>query len=114
MIFDNIYYRHLAEDKSSGDKVVGVFENPFGSNAPVTLEKILTTFLDLVIKVGAVVIVFFVIYSGFLFVTAQGNEGQLTKAKQNLMYVAIGAVILLGAQAISLIIQNTVKQVFGV
>src|SRR3989344_9322230 len=47
-----------------------------------------TTFMDfvqailqVVLKIGIPVAAMFIIYSGFLFVKAQGNEAELTKAK---------------------------------
>lgn len=49
------------------------------------------------------------IYSGFLFVSAQGNETKLTEAKNILMYSMIGAFILLGAWGFAQIIGQTVS-----
>jgi hypothetical protein len=52
-------------------------------------------------------VMFFIIYSGFLFVTARGNEESLTKAKQALLYAIIGGVIIAGAEALAIIIADT-------
>lgn len=49
------------------------------------------------------------IYSGFLFVSAQGNETKLTEAKNILMYSMIGAFVLLGAWGFAQIIGQTVS-----
>ena len=49
------------------------------------------------------------VYVGFLFVTAQGNETKITAAKSGLLWTVVGALILLGAQAIALAIEATVK-----
>jgi hypothetical protein len=54
------------------------------------------------------VIVFFIIYSGFKYVTARGNASQVEEATQSLTYAIIGGVLILGAIAISTIIQNLV------
>ena len=48
------------------------------------------------------------IYVGYLFVVARGVPGEITKAKDALLWTVVGALILLGAQAISLGIQATV------
>jgi hypothetical protein len=47
------------------------------------------------------------VYVGYLFVVAQGNDTKLSEAKQALLYTVIGALILLGAQAIAIGICQT-------
>jgi len=85
------------------------FTNPLkGAN---TLQELVPKILnEIVLPIGAVVVVFLIIYSGFLFVTARGNEAQLTKAKQNFLWVVIGAAVLLGSWAIAQAISGTVNQ----
>ena len=68
------------------------------------------TVLDFVVKIGAVVVVFYIIYSGFLFVTAQGNEDSISKAKKSFMWTVIGGLILLGAMTLSGVVCNTAQQ----
>lgn len=65
--------------------------------------------LGIVSKVGAIVAVFFIIYAGFLFVTAGANETKRTDAKWALLYAVIGTAVLIGAQALSTIVCNTVE-----
>jgi hypothetical protein len=48
------------------------------------------------------------VYIGFLFVTAQGNETKIKNARGYLFTTIIGALILLGAEAIAQGIQATV------
>ena len=67
--------------------------------------------LDAVVKVGGYVAVAFIIYSGFLFVKAQGNEKELEDAKRTFFYTIIGVMILLGAKAISLGVAETIKAI---
>lgn len=54
------------------------------------------------------IVVIYIIYAGFLFVTAQGNETQLSKAKNALLYGLIGGAIVVGALAIVEIIKDTI------
>ena len=68
--------------------------NPLGSST-TDLNSLLVLILKIVTEIGSIVVVFFIIYSGFLFVTAQGNEEKITKAKQALTWTLIGAAILL-------------------
>lgn len=60
------------------------------------------------LKIGIPIVALAIIYSGFLFVFARGNEEKLKTAKDALLYSVIGAAILLGSWAIAEMIQNTV------
>lgn len=87
--------------------------NPFsrGNNLYDFLQALVT---DIIIPLGGVIVVMAIIYSGFLFVTAQGNEEQLKRAKRSFTYTAIGAAILLGAWTIALVIENTIGAVTNI
>jgi len=80
-------------------------ENPL---AVSSLEQLLEALISVVIILATPVIVFFVIYAGFLYVTARGNAEQVTQANRALTYAIIGAVIILGAFAITTIVKNLV------
>lgn len=81
--------------------------NPLGTGA--TLNSFLTSILDLVIQIGSVVVILMLVYVGFLFVVARGNDSKLTEAKKALLWTVVGALILLGASAIAKGIQATVQ-----
>lgn len=51
------------------------------------------------------------IYTGFLFVRAQGKPDEIKKAQQSLMWSVIGAAILLGAWGFSQIIESTLSTI---
>ena len=84
--------------------------NPIGANS---IQEFIKAILDIVVTLGTPIVVFFIIYAGFLFVIAQGKPEKLQKAKDTLLYTVIGAAILLGAWGISQIIKNTVDQIQG-
>ena len=73
------------------------------------LSAFLTNILKFVVYIGSIVIIFMLVYVGFLFVVARGNESKIIAARQALLWTVVGALILLGAQAISLGIQATVQ-----
>lgn len=73
-----------------------------------TLPELLNAILRAVIRLGVIVLTLALIWVGWLFVKAQGNENGIKEAKRALMYTVIGGLILLGAQAIGLVIQSTV------
>jgi hypothetical protein len=83
-------------------------QNPLNGNAD--FSAFLKSLLHLVFLLGTMVVVFFIIFAGFKYVTAQGNPTKISEANQMLLYCAIGAVILLGAQTIADVISSTVQQ----
>lgn len=93
----------LAQEQGNSPKIT----NPLGptTDIPTLLLKILTELS----KLGIPVVALAVIYSGFLFVKAQGQPEELTKAKDALLYSLIGGVILLGAVAIANMVIETAK-----
>ncbi|TAL49572.1 hypothetical protein EPN83_00295 [Patescibacteria group bacterium] len=84
-------------------------QNPFkhGDNL---YDFIVAVIKNIILPVGGVIAVMAFIYSGFLFVTAQGNEEKLKTAKKAFLYTVIGTVILLGAWVIALLIETTINQ----
>lgn len=89
------------------------FENPLSiDNATVSgfIEAVIT---KIVVPIGAVVSVVFIIYAGFLFVTAQGSDDKLKSAKTALLNAIIGTIIILGAWTIAQVIKSTIQDVSG-
>ena len=85
--------------------------NPLSSSIPTTLTGVITAILVNIIEpLAAVAVVVMIIYSGFKYLTAQGNATKIKEAKQGLLYVLIGAGILLGAAAIAAAVQGTFNQ----
>ena len=82
--------------------------NPLGPGS-TTLESFLKSILDFVIRLGAIIVVIMLVYVGFKFVSARGDPGELSKAKDMLLWTVIGALVLLGSQVLADGIQATVK-----
>ncbi len=73
-----------------------------------SVPEFLALILKAVVNLGSIILVLMLVYVGFLFVVAQGNEEKLQNAKSALLWTVVGGLVLLGAQAISLVIQATV------
>lgn len=58
---------------------------------------------------GTIALVVALVWVGALFVFAQGAEEKIRDARNALMWTVIGGLVLLGAQSISIVIQNTVQ-----
>lgn len=85
--------------------------NPLQSGT--SLSSFLSSILAFVIRIGTIVIILMLVYIGYKFVIAQGKPGEIEAAKKMLLWTIIGALVLLGAQAISSAIQATVSAIGG-
>jgi hypothetical protein len=89
------------------------YDNPIkllgsGGGPIKTIPEFLLAIVDLVFLFGMPIIVMFIVYAGFLFVTAGDNESQISKAKTTITWTLIGAAVLIGAKVIAMAIQTTV------
>jgi hypothetical protein len=91
---------------SQGTTVTARIDNPIKANN-------FSEFASMVTKSAVQILLPFVVlafmYSGFLFIKAQGNEKELEEAKKAIWYSMIGAFILLGAWSFAQIIGRTVS-----
>jgi hypothetical protein len=84
-------------------------DDPTGGST--TLEGMLLRLFDIVFYIGIPVVAFFLIYSGFMFVIAQGRPGEIESAKRRLGWTIVGAILLLGAWTISQAIKGTIDDI---
>lgn len=87
-------------------------DNPFsgGDSLFALLSKILN---DIIMPIGGVLAVLAFVYSGFLYVMAQGNEEKLKNAHRALLFTSIGTAVLLGAWVLSNAICKTIEALGG-
>lgn len=90
--------------------VVVKLDNPFAKGGDSLFDFLKTIINDILLPIGGVLAVLAFIYSGFLYVTAQGNEGKLATAHKALLYTSIGTAVLLGSWVIAQVIETTVNQ----
>lgn len=81
-----------------------IFKNPIGATSIYALAN---TLVSVVVKLGYIFVVGAIIYSGFLFIVAQGNEEKLKTARKTFFFTIIGTLILLGAQVIGEVLCQT-------
>jgi hypothetical protein len=91
----------------------GKLQNPLSAQGVNTIEDLIPKILEIVVQIGVVVCTFFIIFAGFMYVTAAGDETKIKKAHSIFLYSVIGTIVLLGAQIISSVLGNTVKNVLG-
>jgi hypothetical protein len=83
--------------------------NPLGISGSTGLEQFLSNILDFVIRIGTIVVILMMVYVGFKFVSARGDPGEISKAREMLLWTVVGALILLGSKVIAGGIEATVK-----
>lgn len=86
----------------------GGLTNPL--NSIDSLPQLLEVVLKAIVQIGTIILTLALVYVGFLFVVAQGNEEKITNAKNALLWTIIGGLILLGASAIGAVIGSTVDK----
>lgn len=106
LIATQLYFRDVsAGGGTTGPSTGVVFNNPISGIKDI--YALIYAILDFVAKAGSIVVIVMIIYSGFLFVKAQGNPGEIEKAKSTFLWSVVGAIILLGAKALALVVCNT-------
>jgi hypothetical protein len=73
-----------------------------------SIEELLLAILNVLIVIATPIIILFIIYGGFLYVTAQGNPEQIKTATRTLTYAIIGGILIIGATAAAAIIKNMI------
>ncbi len=89
---------------NTGTKLI----NPLGEGT--SINSFLLSILNIITNtIGPVIVILMMVFVGFKFVTARGEPGKITEARQMLLWTVVGALILLGAKVIAIGIKATVQ-----
>lgn len=80
--------------------------NPIKSES---IDEFLLKIIDVILIFALPIIILFIMYAGFLFVTARGEEQQISTARKALLWAIIGGVVVLGARLIISVIDGTIR-----
>ena len=97
---------HFMYAQTGGGSVTATLDSPLGGVS--SLNDFIGKVLEVVVQIGTPIAVLFIIYAGFLFVTAQGNETKVTKAKVAFTWAIVGTAVLLGAWVLAVAIEGTI------
>lgn len=78
-----------------------LFSYKSGYGSPQDPEYYIGLVLTSFFSVLGIIAVALLIYSGFVWMTARGNESKVTKAKENIVSVIIGLIFILGGYALT-------------
>ena len=88
----------------------GVLVNPLQFDS---ITGFLMAVIDVLLIIALPIILFAIIYAGFQFVTAQGDESKVSSARSALTWAVVGGVIVLGARVIISILEGTIGAFMG-
>ena len=71
-------------------------------------QQLLVGIVAIVLVLAIPIVVFYLIYAGFLLVAARGNQQMLDQGKRMLIYGIVGGTIIISGYAILAIIDDTV------
>jgi hypothetical protein len=90
----------------SADGLSYKLQNPLKFDS---LQDFIVAILNVIIVLATPIVVIFIIFAGFKYVTARGNPSEIQEATRALTYAVIGGVLIIGAVAIAEIIKNLVS-----
>lgn len=105
LFFSAIMVVHAAEPS-------GALGNPLKDSIS-SIPAFVAEVLKAIVVIGLPIITLFIVISGFMFLWARGNPGNIDKAKQNFMWVIVGTLLILGAWVLVTLIAGTVNQLVG-
>ncbi len=85
----------------------GKLTNPIQAT---NLNAFFQSLISICIQMGTIIAALAIMYGGFLYVTAQGDEEKIGKAYKTLTWSLVGTGVLLGARVIMTAIQGTINQ----
>ncbi|MEI6022511.1 MAG: hypothetical protein WCQ32_01555 [bacterium] len=91
-------------------KISYSINNPLGVTS---IDEVIQKIMAVIVKLAVPVIICLFLYTGFMFITAQGDTTKLKTAKTMLWQVIVGTIIILGAWAIAAAIVTTVSLITG-
>lgn len=101
-LFGLLAFTHLAYAGEASEKSY----TEFWSIGCQDVVSCIDLFIDAALVLAFPIAVIFIVFSGFKFVTAQGNPSEITKARQALVWTLLGLALVIGAKALSAAFQQ--------
>ena len=109
-LFEIISTAHAQTDNSfslGGFNFLQVFQDQDASGA---IDSVLSRAIGLILTVAAVVAFFYLIVSGFQYMTAGGDADKATKARQGIINAIIGIIIILISYIVIRFVATSITQ----
>lgn len=99
--------------ESAGTQLSGVGGKLTGGVGTKQLPEIIGGLINAVLGVLGIILVVYLVWAGFLWMTASGEEEKVKKAKSMIQQAVIGMVIIIAAYAISSFVITTLTTAVG-
>ena len=96
---------------SGNSQYYAVLRNPLGEGGIESFTDFIARILNIVMMIGLPIIVLIFIWTGFLYVKAQGDPTAIGKAHKALLWTVVGAALIIGSGVIANAIKDTVTQI---
>ena len=84
-----------------------------GYSTAVTVPSLVGKIIGILLGVLGLVFLVLVVYAGFLYITAQGEDAQIKKAKAILVKAMIGMVLIVSSYAITNVVVDSITAITG-
>ncbi len=74
-----------------------------------SIPDLINTIAQFAMEIGLPIAIMFIVYAGFLFVSARGDVKKLEKAKGAFTWAVVGAALIVGARFLAIAISNFAK-----
>ena len=105
-------WAHGAMAESVMDKInanLDKFQSKTGLGTETEPEKVINWLLATLLGFLGIIFLVLIIYGGFLWMTAKGNDEQINKAKKIIMSSSIGLTIIMGAYIITMVVFELIE-----
>jgi amino acid transporter len=91
------------------EKQTGAFSAAAGLNPTVTIGQVTGLIIETLLGFLAIIFVALLIFAGFQWMTAQGNEEKVEKSQKTIVRAIIGLAIVIAAYAITYFVFNSLN-----
>jgi hypothetical protein len=112
MLFFVAFGRSFAQSSPCNGNA-NLLYNPTCAAGINNVQDLIAAFLVAVVQISLPILTLFIVYAGFRFVIARGKPEALSEAKKNIVWVLLGAILILGAWVLATLIASTATQVLG-
>jgi amino acid transporter len=89
------------------------FSQSSGLNAATNLPSVIADIIEVVLGLLGVIFIILLVYAGYEWMTASGNEEKIDKAKSTIFRAIIGLAIVIAAYSITYFVFNSLNQSAG-
>ena len=93
----------LADDPTPPPDCGGVICNPLGSDS---LTVLIDRVIDFLLFLAAPIAVLMTVYAGFLFITGGDKPEQVKKARNTLLWVVVGVIVLILSKSVVVFVNS--------